>query len=88
MFGLSIIDTVFVVIGGMLLLALYKMIRSDESWFQVRMGGLIFVCLMVLVPLLLLRCNADVFGAYEVNVDISSAQAYENVLEMKAFSKE
>jgi len=67
MFGLSIIDTIYVIIGGGLLFALYHLIKSDERWFQVRMGGLIFVGLMVLVPLLLMRCNPDILMGKEVN---------------------
>lgn len=67
MFGLSIVDTIYVIIGGGLLFALYHLIKSDERWFQVRMGGLIFVGLMVLVPLLLMRCNPDILMGKEVN---------------------
>lgn len=67
MFGLSIVDTIYVIIGGGLLFALYHLIKSDERWFQVRMGGLIFVGLMVLVPLLLMRCNPDILMGQEVN---------------------
>jgi len=45
---LSIVDTIYVVIGGAVLVALYYLVKSDERWFQVRMGGLIFVGLLVL----------------------------------------
>ena len=76
MFGLSIIGTIYVIIGGGLLFALYHLIKSDERWFQVRMGGLIFVGLLVLVPLLLMRCNPDILMGE--NVGVTSVQAEEN----------
>ena len=85
MFGLSIIDTIYVIIGGGLLFALYHLIKSDERWFQVRMGGLIFVGLLVLVPLLLMRCNPDILMGE--NVGVTSVQAEENVFEMEGYTK-
>lgn len=85
MFGLSIIDTIYVIIGGGLLFALYHLIKSDERWFQVRMGGLIFVGLLVLVPLLLMRCNPDILMGE--NVGVTSVQAEEDVFEMEGYTK-